>query len=278
MEILHRVDLRIAPTDDVRPHERADLARQERIKNRLRHDGVLRDPVIVGAVPDVDGYVLLDGTNRKGALADLGFPFILIQTVDYVDQHAVALRTWCHAVAGRAREIVPGVEQISGVSLSRLAPLEVTETLHDPLTLAVLLDGSERWAIIRHTGQGAGRAAQLRDLVDLYETRLTRIDCDPGEVEEHAQAQVHASSHPSTLVAFPPFSRSQVVCMAMEKTPIPAGITRHTILSGRALRVNLPLDVLDGSLSLDRANAALKQHLDGLRPRLYHEPTVLFDS
>jgi hypothetical protein len=59
---------------------------------------------------------------------------------------------------------------------------------------------------------------------------------------------------------------------------IPAGITRHVILCGRALRVNLPLELLDGSRTLEEANALLQDHLSGLQPRVYQEPTILFDS
>jgi hypothetical protein len=59
---------------------------------------------------------------------------------------------------------------------------------------------------------------------------------------------------------------------------IPAGITRHIILSGRALRVNLPLEYLGGTQSAEEANGALQRHLRALAPRTYTEPTILFDS
>ena len=69
-----RVRLRIVEAASIRPHEIADPGRERRIEQRLRSDRLLRDPLVVGEVPDVDGYVLLDGTNRKRALAALELP------------------------------------------------------------------------------------------------------------------------------------------------------------------------------------------------------------
>jgi hypothetical protein len=66
--------------------------------------------------------------------------------------------------------------------------------------------------------------------------------------------------------------------MAMRGALIPAGITRHVIMGGRALRVNVPLEMLRGSESLEEARQALKRHLASLQPRLYREPTILYDS
>lgn len=106
---------------------------------------------------------------------------------------------------------------------------------------------------------------------------MVREDCEPESAEEHAKRLHESGGGPLTLLAFPLFSRSSVVAMAMQNTPIPAGITRHIVAGGRALRVNLPLEILSLG-SLDEANAALATHLESLQPRLYREPTILFDS
>jgi hypothetical protein len=64
----------------------------------------------------------------------------------------------------------------------------------------------------------------------------------------------------------------------MSEALIPAGITHHVIREGRALRVNLPLEELVLGRDLQQANDALQHHLAGLHPRIYAEPTILFDS
>ncbi len=277
MDGLKRVQLCIVDTECVRPHEIADPARERNIKARLESDGVLRDPLMVGAVPDLDGYVLLDGTNRKQALAALGVSRVMVQVIDYADPHSVHVRTWCHAATRSIADLLQGAAPIPGLVTAPLPPLATPDALRDSRTLAVLLDQSERYTLSRLPDHEASRHHQLRQLVDLYEDRMSRVSCDPDEVEERARTLGRGDGS-RTLVAFPPFSRSQVVALAMGGNLIPAGITRHVILGGRALRVNLPLTGLDGSHSLDEANAALQQHLSTLQPRIYTEPTVLYDS
>jgi hypothetical protein len=115
-------------------------------------------------------------------------------------------------------------------------------------------------------------------LVDLYEREMERQDCDPESVEEQAHALCGGEQDARTLIAFPPFSRSQVVTMATRGVLIPAGITRHIILGGRALRVNLPLDALAAGKPLPSARARLQHHVSRLHPRVYQEPTILYDS
>lgn len=272
------LDLRIVDAEDVHPHEIADPARQERIERRLRADGVLRDPLTVGAVREVRGYVLLDGTNRKRALATLGLPRAMVQIIDYADQSAVQLCTWCHAARRTMSDLLERAGALEGMVVSSLPPLATADALNQPKTIAVLLDRRDRFALCRSVEHEASRTVLLRRLVNLYEDRMNRVECDPDELEVRAQTPAPASDEGLVLVAFPPFSRSQVVSMAMGGTLIPAGITRHVILSGRALRVNLPLELLDGSRDLEQVNAALQKHVSGLQPRLYQEPTILFDS
>jgi hypothetical protein len=221
----------------------------------------------------MDGYVLLDGTNRKRALANLGFPRVMVQIIDYADEHATSLRAWCHSAHITIDELIIGTRAIPHVAVHPVAELGASDALRVPGTIALLLSSNVQYGVSRLPGAGSS-TAQLREFVDLYEARMTRVDCSPEDVEERAQSLTAGV----TLVAFPGFSRSQVVTMALKGSLIPAGITRHVILAGRALRVNLPLDLLSGSLDVDAASAALDRHLAGLQPRLYREPTILFDS
>ncbi|MGI8968193.1 MAG: hypothetical protein ACR2GA_03715 [Chloroflexota bacterium] len=276
MDALARIRLRIVPGEQVHPHEIADATREARITERLRHDQILRDPLMVGEVPDVEGYVLLDGTNRRRSLLDLGLPWVLVQVIEYANEHDVALRTWCHSAPIPARDLAEQAEQVPGISSSRLDPLDAADALETAGTLAVVLDQRHQYVLSRDRDVST-RAAQLRGLVDLYEHNMTRVDCVPQDVAEQVQMP-SAGGKPTTLIAFPGFSRSQVLTMAMRGALIPAGITRHIILCGRVLRVNLPLELLGESQDLDEANHALHLHLKTLQPRLYREPTILFDS
>jgi len=278
LDALQRVHLEIADIDAIFPHEIADVGREQRIKGRLQADGILRDPLLVGAMPNANGYVLLDGTNRHGALAALGLSRALVQVLDYTDSHAVQLQTWCHATAFDVQQIADRAESISDLEVHQAPPLETAALLSDMHTLAIVLGRKARYVLRRNLDAATTRAEQLRQVVDLYEHVMTRVDCDPEDVEERAGLLGGPEAGEQTLVAFPCFSRSQVRTMAMEGTRIPAGITRHIVLRGRALRVNVPLSLLQSDRSIEQARAGLEQHVRGLQPRHYQEPTILFDS
>jgi hypothetical protein len=265
--------LEIVPTEDIKPHEVADPARERRIEGRIREDGVLRDPLIVGEVPNLEGYVLLDGTNRKQALEALGVARTLVQVVDYADRSAVELGTWCHLARVEMRSLLERAKSIPDIAVEKVAPLEAAEALAAPRTISLVLDGDEGYAFRRQAECAESRADTLRSFVDLYEELLTRVDCDPEEISTRAR-QADASS---VLIAFPRFSRSQVVTMAARRLLVPAGITRHIILGGRALRVNVPLEALRAP-SIEEAREHFRRHLSALRPRVYRETTILYDS
>ena len=178
----------------------------------------------------------------------------------------------------RLSTLIDGARSLDGLEVERLDPLECADVLCDRSTLAVLLSRHERFALRRQSGSTPSRARQLRGLVDLYEDRMSREDCDEEGVEERAATLESHGDGPATLVAFPRFSRAQVLSMALNNAPVPAGITRHIISGGRALRVNLSLDCLSAELTLPQAIQALDGHLASLHPRHYQEPTVLFDS
>lgn len=274
--MLSGVHLRVVPLDSIRPHEIADPGREARIERRIADDDMLRDPLLVAAVADVEGFILLDGTNRRAALERLGLPLAMVQIIDYADPAAIELRTWCHAAPVTAEQLATETRGIEGLRVAPLSPLAAQDSLLTRGTLAVILDARRRYVVTTVAAEPAGWIAALRAFVDLYEASMTRVDCDHQAIEDQSRAQA-AGGEPAALIAFPPVTRGQVVGMAMEGLRIPAGITRHMILGGRALRVNLPLNVL-ALPDPDHANEALARHLAVLHPRVYQEPTVLFDG
>jgi hypothetical protein len=271
-------ELDLVPLDAIHPHELADAAREARIERRLALDDVLRDPLMVGSVPSVDGYVLLDGTNRLQALRSLGMSWGLVQVIDYSGASSVTLRTWCHSTPVQFETIAEQAAGIPGIAILPIAELGASDALATHNTVAVLLGKDQIAAVARMSEYPHSRAEQLRALVDLYEENMTRVDCDPTNIEELAQSMCEPTADGVSLVAFPPITRSQVTTMALRGALIPAGITRHVIVSGRALRVNVPLKMLRGESSLEDARQALQRHLASLQPRLYREPTILYDS
>jgi hypothetical protein len=113
--------LRVVPLKDVYVHEGVVERWVERIADFIRHDGIMKNPIIV-AEAEVDGnrnYIVLDGMHRVQAFHTLGSPDILVYISDYWSED-VRLESWdavlldaadldtvIAAVAGEKIEVVP---------------------------------------------------------------------------------------------------------------------------------------------------------------------------
>lgn len=288
-------DLRVLAAESLVPHEHADWRRVSRLEARLRNDGYLKNPPIVAPIPGTDKYVVLDGANRAGAIANLGWPHILAQVVDYNSQ-GVKLLTWHHLITGRSPatfleeiQAVPGLD-VRPATLEEarrgLAAREILAYIAAPMEnggqgteeniarasmvyTVKPLTKSEKW----------GDTALLNALVNTYKgdplVNIHRVSSD--EIEELLGYYDGVSG----LVVFPPYSPDDIMRLAMTGARVPTGITRH-IISPRALRVNAPMELLSGSGTLDEKNAwwheETKRKLAANHIRLYQEATYLFDE
>ncbi len=86
----------------------------------------------------------------------------------------------------------------------------------------------------------------------------------------------------TALIRFPSYVPEEIMHLADNGYKLPTGITRH-IIHGRALRVNVPLDLLmDEKRTTEEKNEWLrnwsKQKLARREIRYYQESTFLFDE
>ena len=97
-----------------------------------------------------------------------------------------------------------------------------------------------------------------------------------------ANAELDDYDDVSALIVFPPYQPAEILELARAGLRVPTGITRH-IIPARALRVNVPLDLLrDPVVTLAEKNAwwheHVKQKLVDNEIRYYQESTYLFDE
>jgi len=273
--------LAIVPTRSLMPHEEFDLKRSEPLANRLRAEGVLKNPPIVAPVEGEDRYVVLDGTNRLVALSALACPHIVVQVVDYDDPNLV-LDTWSHLITNMpAGEFTHALQTVDGLRA------EMTTHLHARAELArrqaaayAMLPGAHTphsVHLLYVDGDAARRTAALALLVNLYQARghIHRVNTD------HLEWLLPLYQDVTALVVFPRYEPSEIIELARQGAYLPTGITRH-VIPGRALRVNFPLDVLFDDRSLDDKNAWLQDwlraKLSDKEVRYYQESTYLFDE
>lgn len=263
-------DLRMISAADISLHEDSDPVRVERLVARLREDGVLRNPPVAAPLPG-GGYVVLDGANRMSALAALEISTIPLQVVDYSDP-SVRLEVWRHFVVGAAD--LPSRLTESGLALEPVGERDAEWALADGRLACYLVTDTGTVGI----RSGAGPiGATLARVVEAYRgtARIYRVQgADRGALVREYGTQ-------GTLVVFPAFTKQDIVAIARAPVKLPTGITRH-VISGRALRLNLPISALliPGDVAAKNRWLAdlIRERLLNNRIRYYPEATFLFDE
>ncbi len=278
--------LLIVAEDSVLLHEEYDEGRADRLAAQIRKDGMLKDPPIVGRLPQVSQLIELDGTNRLVALRRMGLDCALVQVVDYLDP-ALRLSSWYHIVYGRELDaLLVAVQGVPGVSLEHISRAAADAALAQRTIVGYLSpsgDPDHAYAI-SVAADLPGQAVALNAIVHLYKyaggAPVRRISSEEA-VSWPQHGPVGEGHAEGIMVAFPTYTPHEVAEMALSCNLLPSGITRH-LLPVRALGVCLPLDTLTRAASLDERNAILEQLIAERaragRVRFYHEPTFVYDD
>ena len=264
-------DLRIVPRAQVHLHEDTDPARVQRLVTDLRADGILRNPPVAAPFAP-DGFVVLDGANRTSALLALEAPMVLLQVVEYEDP-AVRLDVWSHLLTQPVD--LAALLRAKGLSLQDVDPTVVSRRLSERIAACYVLTSARAFEV--STSPHRSLAATLSAVVDAYKpsNRIYRV----MNADLRALREEYGSV--AALVVFPTFTKRDIVDIARAPVKLPTGITRH-LIPGRALRVNVPLDVLISPGNIDQKNRWMAEEIHRRllenRIRFYPESSFLFDE
>jgi len=269
--------LRFVAAGDLVLHEQHDPSRTEPLAERLRRDGVLKNPPVVAPIDDEGRFVVLDGANRTTALAQLGLLHALVQIVDYEDPDLV-LDSWYHLVAEIKREeFTLALQNIPGLAFERVTLLHARAMLARREALAYIIYPDNDVFIVSGGSDLQTRAGLLNDMVDAYRyrSRIYRANTDQLDQLQPYYQDVTA------LVVFPRYEPAEIIELARNGAKLPAGITRH-VIPRRALRLNIPLSMLAEHKTLAEKNewlqVWLRKKLANREIRFYAESTWLFDE
>lgn len=249
-------DLRIVPIERLILHEAHDPARLARLRERMKAEGVQRNPVIVS--PHEENYLVLDGAHRFQSLKGLGCKFILVQ----ITKPPKMAESWGHILdIGR---------------VSRLSSLEEVvasgEVPDDGSWLAHVESPTENRIFLRAFREGlAAEVEALWEIQAIYPAGVVnRID-DSDTMVELGSGEV--------IIRYRTFTPGELVEIVGFGKVLPAGITRFRVRE-RVLGVRFPLEKLyDGDV--EERGAELKVFVrelwDENRIRYYGEPVVLFE-
>ena len=269
------VVLRIVHSGDLIGHEVVDQGRVERLVQRLRSDGVLKNPP---AVAEAGGkYVVLDGASRVSALRELGIRDIVVQIVDY-DAPGVDLHSWCHVVVGmRPKDLIDGIGLVEGLEV-RPMDLEAARSALAERSILCYLILREGEVLAKVGGKYLeAQVNLLRDIVELYVGGVDVYRVPTEYMEELLGEYPELTA----VVVFPCYSRAEIMRTSVNGARLPMGVTRHSI-SGRALGVNVDLAMLGSHLPLEQKNVWLtnliKSRIRHKRVRFYPESVFRFDE
>ena len=280
------LSLRVAPVNKVLPHETYHPARVAKLAERIVADGMLANPPVTVALPGRDTYVVLDGATRVTAFQQLGYPHIVIQTVD-LERDNVQLYTWFHALrrnpsqANASKELLTLVRGVKGLRITEMPVQNLDHALWERNALAYLITTDKQGFLLEFDVQQAESGQDWLDvlncLVDGYGAW--------GDVERTLNTdvdQLRAQFGDLVgVVVFPQFAPEIVMQIAAKGRLLPAGMTRF-VIPGRILRLNAPLKVLASSEPLAQKREWLdnlvQTKLSGRALRYYAEPVVLLDE
>jgi hypothetical protein len=274
-----RPDLRIVPIGVLVEHEYNDVQRTAPLAERLKAEGLLKNPPIVtpleagspsAAEPDAR-FVVLDGANRVTALHSLGYPHALVQVVRYEYPH-VTLTTWHHVVTGA------DLDAIEGLNFRPMDLLQARAGLARRELLAYTIRADGQVFAARTEARTIHEQNRLLNaMVDTYKDRGRLFRATTDNLDEALQLYADLTG----LVIFPNYETAEVLTLARDGELLPTGLTRH-LIQGRALRTNYPLSELGANDSLEAKNARLQEWLKRKMAskdiRFYGESTYLFDE
>lgn len=268
--------LKILPVQDLVLHEDHDLQRTLPLVEKLRAQGILRNPPIVMPLQDGSGrYMVLDGANRVTSLRSMDFPHIVAQVVAADDPH-VSLMTWNHVVWGlRPGALLTALRRVEGLQVQRIRPERSVNAPDCTPLLLRLADGRLYMACAGPDADHQNRI--LHAVVGTYKDRAGFDRTSQTLVD--AFADIHPDL--TGLVIFPRFDIPTLLQMCARGQVLPTGITRFTV-SPRVLHLNYPLHELSSARPLAEKQAYLtrwvQERLLARGIRYYAEATFLFDE
>lgn len=265
--------LRFVPLERMVPHEATDPRRSQRLAERIRQDGIIRNPTLVAAIGD--RFVVLDGATRTDALRRLGAPHAVVQDVDVGE--GLQLETWHHVVRRLpADDFLDMISGLEGIRVEQVVEGSPQDRMieYGGICSAITRDGR---AFVVHASEGRNRFEALASVADAYITA--------GLVSRTLERDVNRLQgwYPdmTVLVEYPEFTVEQVLLAARSGMLLPAGVTRF-VVPGRVLHLDVPLDVVVADQPLEQKNRWLHDHLTEKeragKIRYYREPIYILDE
>ena len=268
--------LQIVPIERVIFHEENDPERTGQLAGQLRKEAILKNPPVVSPHPGNGKFILLDGANRLMALESLGIPDALVQVIELSDP-GLRLQTWHHAIEHLGKDsLLNTLGAMPGISLGHSSPAAVKPIHHNSVLCRLQFHDATVYEV-------AARRSLTECLEDLRAITAVYRGFRFMDRVSYTNLDHLKKNYPafSGLITFRTITKDDILEIASKGLRIPSGITR-IVLPKRALRVNIPLDILRFDALTAEKNHWLRKRIDEQIKqksiRFYNEPTFLFDE
>lgn len=270
------LSLHFVPAEQVILHEGVEPRRVSELIQRLRSDGLLKNPPVVAPVGE--RWVVLDGATRVTALQEMGTRHLLVQVVD-PQRPGLEVSTWHHLVTGlKPADLRDQLSRISGVRLSEHAGEgEAQRLLEERRLLCYLVLHQAPVCALEGGSDLHSQVLLLNQVVDTYRDRTRIFRVVTTELEDLLKQHENVTA----VVVFPRYGLEEILALAADEVKLPTGITRF-LIPGRVLRMDITLDILMSDQPLVEKNRWLERYilekLAQKKVRYYQEPVFLFDD
>ena len=269
-------NLRIVPISEIIFHEDPDEERASKLIEYIRKENRLKNPPVVATHSSNNKSILLDGANRLTALRALNIPDVLVQHIDLFDPGLIFLQ-WHHAVEKFTKDsFLEKINNLPDITITKSPNDDLTANDNGDLLCQIQFADRSIYVVHAHTDLFQ-RVKDLRNITDIYKgfQYMDRVSYTNLEHLKNNYSQFCA------LIVFRKLTKEELVEVTNNGMRIPSGITR-IIMPKRALRINVPLDILRFDVSAEQKNYWLQNRInEQIRDksiRFYHEPTFLFDE
>lgn len=268
-------DLKIIPVDQIVFHEEPDNERSSSLEIFLQKEGKIKNPPIVAYYNDHGHSILLDGANRITALKNLGVKDVIVQRIDLFDPDLIFLN-WHHAIEKLSKDsLLNEIKKIDGVQIKNTEEEDKIDFDEQGLCKISFRDGTV-YHILTATNL-LTKIALLNKLTAIYH------GFDYMDRVSYTNLEHLKRNYPEfcSVISFRKITKEELIRIVENGKKLPSGVTR-IILPKRALRLNVPLDILRFEAPVEEKNHWLQkrinQQVKDKSIRFYFEPTFLFDE
>jgi hypothetical protein len=275
--------------DDLILLETCDFNRVRRLAEQIKQEDHLKNPVLVADLPaksKPEGLapkqsrrlLVLDGIDRVSALRLLGFPDVLVQKVDYMDEN-VELSSWDHLIFKISQDQL--TEKLRKLDLE-ISPCEVSwkrEAMEDPRTVCYLLFRDHSGLVLSQRDASLEkRVGGLFSIIAAYrsswEIYHPGLEVDPSSAFDDFEKS-------TAINILPVFKKEQVLDLVSRRILFPFGVTRFVIPQW-VLGLEISCSVLGSNAPLSEKNLFLKELLSyrmkSKKAKFYQESVFLFNE